>query len=527
MKPLTRVGYWIAACACLCALTAFVSVVFVRATDSELAMVSVETETLGRQIPADFVGFSLEVSTAGQGLPNGPKGATSSTAETGPSEYALGSPGAPNKVFFRLMHNLGHGVLRLGGNSQDNTCWDPSAAPHPDWCEGKLTSADFRLYSDAAKATDWRLIVGLNLKQNSSRWALNEITRGIAKAIDPEEVVGLEMGNESDLFNRGGFRPPTYSIADFVKDFSLYATAFRENPVAKRYAVVGPGVCCGWNNAHDLGAFIDGVGAANLKLVTVHKYPLTTCGGRSVTVQELLAPELMTKFNDDERSLVSAAHDRELPIALAETNSASCGGMPGVSNSFASALWGLDWLYSAAEDGFSEVNFHTSYRAGGSSYDPIDTYGNAGPSHDARYRIVVRPLYYAMYLFSQSASGEYLAPAKIQTTANVRAFATTACSDCAVNVVVINKDLAASGRVRVRLAGRERAAKLMLLRAPKLDSQSTEDISYGGARFDGEGHLPNPKTEPIPADSNGDYDFDLPNAAAALLTIPATAKAAQ
>jgi hypothetical protein len=527
MKRLTRVGYWIASGACLCALIAFVSVVFARPTDSELATVSVQTETLGRRIPRDFVGFSLEVSTAGQGLPSGPKGAASSTDETGLPEYALGSPGAPNTVFFRLMRNLGHGVLRLGGNSQDNTCWNPSAAPHPAWCKGKLTSADFRLYSDAAKATDWRLIVGVNLKQNSSRWALREVTQGIARAIDPQEVLGLEIGNESDLFNRGGFRPPTYSITDFVNDFSAYANAFRENPVAKRYAVVGPAVCCRWDNARDLGEFIDGMGAAKLRLVTVHKYPLTTCGGRSVTIQELLAPALMTKFNDAERSLVSAAHDHKLPIALAETNSASCGGMPGVSNSFASSLWGLDWLFAAAEDGFRGVNFHTSYRAGGSSYDPIDTYGDMDAFHHVRYRIVVRPLYYAMYLFSQNASGEYLVPAKIHTNANVRAFATTACSDCAVNVVVINKDLLASGRVRVHLADRARPARLTLLRAPKLDSQSAEEISYGGARFDVQGHLSNPASKPIRADSDGIYNFELPNAAAAVLKIPAKAKAAQ
>jgi hypothetical protein len=499
----------------------FCPVVSAQQSPAQLATVTLETKALGRRIPRDFVGFSLEVSTAGQGLPTPAKIAAGSANQPGVPQYALGSPGAPNEGFFRFMRNLRPGVLRLGGNSQDNTCWNPSAAPHGEWCKGTLTPAIFQLFATAAKASGWQLIVGLNLKQNSPGWALSEVTEGIAKEIDPEEVLGLEIGNEPDLFNRG-FRPTAYSVADLVKDFGAYEGAFKADPVAKRFAVVGPAVCCRWDNAGDLGAFIDGVGAANLKLVTVHKYPLTTCNGHSVTIQQLLAPEVMEHFNEASRKLVAAAQERKLPVALAETNSASCGGMPGVSNSFASALWGLDWLFSAAQDGFSEVNFHTSYRAGGSSYDPVDSYGQLDVSHRVQYENVVRPLYYAMYLFARHASGEYLLPTKIRTRANVRAFATTACANCAVNIVVVNKDPAASGRVKVHLRGRAGTGKLLLLTAPKLDSQSPQVISYGGGRFDQQGRIGAPATEPVKPDSNGSYNFELPHAAVAVLTIPAT-----
>jgi hypothetical protein len=248
------------------------------------------------------------------------------------------------------MRNLGPGILRLGGNSQDNTCWKPAAAPHADRCQGELTSADFHLYSEAAKATGWRLIVGLNLKQNSSQWALSEVTQGIARELTPQQVLGLEPGNEPDLFGEPE-RPKSYSIAALIKDFFAYSDTFRNNATASKYPVIGPAICCRWRNPQDLGAFLDGVGASTLKLVTVHEYARTVCDGRRVTAEELLAPELMTRFNDAARSWVAAAQQRHLPIALAETNSASCGGMPGVSNAFASTLWGLDWLFSAAEDG--------------------------------------------------------------------------------------------------------------------------------------------------------------------------------
>lgn len=498
----------------LCALILLVGSSLPSAAQTPLATVNVQNQSLGRRIPKDFVGFSLEVSTAGQGLQSFSPGGKPAPAAARQALYALGTPSAPNQGFFQFMRNLGPGILRLGGNSMDNTCWTPAAAPHPDWCQGQLTTADFRLYSEAAKAAGWRLIVGLNLKQNSSPWTLQEVTQGIAKEISPAQVLGLEIGNEPDLFDRGVARPKTYSPADQVKEFLAYAKAFQQNAVARRYPVIGPATCCQWRNPRDLGTFMDGVGPSNLKLVTVHEYPRTVCNGHQVTIEELLSPELMTRYNDAARTWVAAAQQRKLPIALAETNSASCGGMPGVSNAFASTLWGLDWLFSNAEDGFTSVNFHISYRPGGSSYNPIDTYHSAAAAYDN----IARPLYYAMYLFAHSASGRHLLPATTQSTANVRAYATSECPTCAVSVVVLNKELSASGRVRVHLATPAAAASLLLLKASDLNSQAGS-VTYGGRQFDRNGHLAAPHTTLVRPDKNGDYDFELPHAAAALLTI--------
>ena len=495
----------------LSVLSTIVAVPF-AAGQSTLAAISVETKALGRQIPKDFVGFSLEVSTAGQGLARFAQGGNNAPPR---AVYSLGAPDSPNRGFLQLMRNLGPGILRLGGNSQDNTCWKPASAPHPDRCQGELTLADFHLYSEAAKASGWRLIVGLNLKQNSSQWALSEVTQGIAKELTAEQVLGLELGNEPDLFGEPD-RPKSYSPPDLVKDFRAYADTFKANPAAHQYPMIGPATCCRWRNAQDLGTFLDGVGASTLKLVTVHEYPKTTCNGRRVAVEELLAPDLMTRFNDAARTWVAAAHQRKLPIALAETNSASCGGMPGVSNAFASALWGLDWLFSAAQDGLTSVNFHISYRPGGSSYNPVDTY--AASDNSKNYKNVVEPLYYAMYLFAHSASGKHLMRANAQTRANVRAYATGACTNCAVNVVVINKDSSASGSVRVHLDRRAGVGKLLRLKAPSLDSLSPE-VTYGGMRFDSDGRIAPPHTTVVQPDSHGDYEFELPHAAAALLTV--------
>lgn len=41
-----------------------------------------------------------------------------------------------------------------------------------------------------------------------------------------------------------------------------------------------------------------------------------------------------------------------------ETNSASCGGFPGISDSYGAALWGLDYALQMAYSNFSGALFH-------------------------------------------------------------------------------------------------------------------------------------------------------------------------
>ncbi len=510
----------------LCALAAVTSSFLILASCAApvqpVATVSVNTKQLGAEIPKDFLGFSNEVSTAGMGLPTPtaqargsiqlPSGVPAGTQLA----YVLGDPGAPNTGFFTFMKDLGPGILRLGGNSQDNTCWNPKAAPHPKWCQGPITRGLLKLYSTAVGAAGWRMILGLNLRQNSPRWALSEVTQGVAKEIAADQVLGFEIGNEPDLFGRTPARPKTYSPKDYVKDALGYIHAFRANPIARKYDFVAPAVCCGWRNPDDLDTILKGIGP-DLKLVSVHNYTTTTCGQRNVTVAELLSPAHVKSFDELSRKLVAVAHQNNLPIALAETNSASCGGMAGVSNAFASAVWGLDYMFNVAGDGYTNINFHFSYRTGGSAYNPVQSF-SWKTGKEVHYRNVAQPLYYAMYMFARRASGEHLLPASIETKANITAFATTACPSCEVHVFVINKDEKASGPVTVHLAGHVGAASLLMLQAPSLESMA-DATRYGGQQFDSDGHIGSPVTTSVSPGTNGDYSFTLPNASAAVLSV--------
>ena len=482
-----------------------------------LATVSVTTGALNGEIPRDFIGFSLEVSTAGQGIGAFQGDSAAGRAAEQPI-YALGHPGHPNQGFFRFMRNFGPGILRLGGNSQDNSCWDRAHAPHPDACQADITAGDLRLFSAAAGASGWRLIVGLNLKQNDPAWALGEV-RGVAREIPMARVFALEPGNEPDLFSRTPYRPAGYAANDQAREFRAYLDAFQADSVARRYAVVGPATCCGWRNPGDLAPFVDSVGPRRLRWITVHNYSATTCGGQTVSIGRLLSRALMDEVQHDAAQLASVAHEREVPIAMAETNSASCGGMPGVSNAFASALWGLDYAFTLASAGFVNVDYHISYRpSGGSSYNPVDTYGTQDASGRWDYRNVAEPLYYGLYLFTQHAAGRRFMSIGVETGANLRAYAVSACGGCAVNVFVLNEDSSAAGPVRVHLDRPRGAGSLLLLAAPTLGSPAGE-TRYGGRQFGSDGTIGAPRTVPVRPDSQGDYSFTLPNAAIAVLRV--------
>lgn len=518
-KPIA--GRWILGCLVCSALIA-ASRASLRAAP-EVATVMVKTQELGAQIPRDFLGFSIEVSTVGMGLPKPTAQALGKIQKPAdvPANanlvYALGAPGAPNADFFTLMRNLGPGVLRLGGNSQDNTCWDPASAPHPDWCQGAITPGLLRLYSAAASAAGWQLILGLNLKQNSPSWAQREVAEGIAKEIRPYQILGLEIGNEPVGFRGTTARPRTYSPSDYVQDALGYIHALRSSPATSGYGFVAPANCCKWNNPGDLGTILSGLGS-NLKLVSVHNYPTSTCGQRNVTAAELLSPERIERFNALSQKLVAVARDHGLPIALAETNSASCGGMAGLSDAFASAVWGLDYMFNIARDGYVHINFHFSYRAGGSAYNPTQAFGWESGDHTQHYRNVVEPLYYAMYAFAQYASGERFLRASIETRSNISAFATTACPNCELHVFVINKDEGGAGKVSVRPAGVKGRASLLLLEAPSLGSRA-DSVRYGRQQFDSAGHIGKPYMTQVTRGARGDYTFTLPNASAAVLSI--------
>ena len=101
----------------------------------------------------------------------------------------------------------------------------------------------------------------------------------------------------------------------------------------------------------------------------------------------------------------------------------------GVSDSYASSLWVIDYLFTCAQNGASGVNFHGGGDSAG--YTPIaDSDGVV---------VEARPEYYGMYLFTLAGQGTLYQTTVSAGSLNVTAY-TVRTPGGGLNLVIVNKD---------------------------------------------------------------------------------------
>src|SRR5579859_5398866 len=382
---------------------------------SPLATVTVDVTQPGLTIPSTFMGFSHEWST-GQQL--------------------MGSPSTgSNPIYRQLVQNLlayGGGPLsiRIGGNSTDLT---GEAAPDS-------VDAFAQLYTDIGA----QFILGVNLGADDVGLATRQARTYVA-GMPPGSLQAIEIGNEPDLFHSNGDRPASYAYADYAAEFDTWRTSIAPLLPAS-VGLVGPA----WSSASslkDLPTFLDTEGNA-LTLVSHHWYAGTQCNNRTNPADFLLRPQSSTSGPNAVAQSVQLVHQHGLPFRMGEMNSISCGGEPGVSDIFASALWATDSMFEFANDGVDGVNIHTGNGGGYALFTfNLDTSG--APTG---YTLAsVRPEYYGLLLFQAAApASSRLLPVSIATGANLKAWASVG-PDGAVRVLLINKDASSGGNVTVQV----------------------------------------------------------------------------
>jgi len=471
----------------------------VTQSNAAIATVQVAVASPGPTIPPDFAGMSIEVDDATQ-------------------KY-LGVDGAPNTVYEQFLRNLGSSVIRIGGNSTDYSCWNPNSAPYPQGCLFTITQGALTGYLRASADTHWSVTLGVNLAQNSASWTLpyGVAAANTAASVPGSSLIGFEFGNEPDryptqfLFNNHPYRPKGYSWQNLVSDWSPYVTAFKGTGQTAPIGLAGPvyDETPPWRDSY-LQPFAQGIGVSNLGILTVHDYPTSVCGGKTVTIADLLSPSVISAYTAQAAGWIQVAAQLGLPLELGETNSASCHGQNGVSNVFASTVWGLDWLFANAQVGMRHVYFHNNGQA---YYDPVV----ARRSGQSVYHDFVQPLYYAIYAFSTAAESNAILPTTVSSNANITAYSVRdGAGD--TRVFIINKDLQASGKVTVQPSSPMGTASLLRIAAPTLGSKS---VSFGGTYFDNTtGNLHGtPKMTTIATDAQGNYQIFLGRAAIDVLTI--------
>ncbi|MGH8022739.1 MAG: hypothetical protein ACRED1_04100, partial [Limisphaerales bacterium] len=281
--------------------------------------VTINDRAPGRAVPDDFSGLSYEMQSV---LPG--KG----------GKYYFSPKNRPLIAMFRT---LGVKSLRVGGNTADRP---GIPVPGP---------ADADSLFAFARVAGVKVIYTLRLREGSPSNAV-----AIAKYIeahDAPELACFAIGNEPDTF--------THQYAVYRDEWRKYTAAV--TAVAPEAKFCGP--CATPTRIAWARQFAQDFGKSGLlAFLTQHDYPggngarATNCAAAR---DRMLSPAWLAHYQKVYQRFGAAALANGLPFRFDEANSFYNGGARNVSDTFAAALWGLDYLHWWAAHGASGVNFHT------------------------------------------------------------------------------------------------------------------------------------------------------------------------
>ncbi|KAL0954378.1 hypothetical protein HGRIS_003363 [Hohenbuehelia grisea] len=355
----------------------------------------------GLSIPMSgaFWGFSIEMSVANQVL--------------GRNATFIQVP------FLNLMSNLaeraGYVRVRVGGNTQD------FATLSDDLPDGKLlqkenvnntnptqtpgirfTSQLLYMMSNISSLTNVRWYLGIPLNETANlRLQIAEV----GEPILGDNLLGWQIGNEPDLYLRHLHRDPGYGPFNYFGEFGDVKNALGSSAAVNK--LIGPSVGSGdWSPEQVWDTNFIPQYQANLGALSVEKYPDDNCfalygTGHKVVYQDVFANYLT---HDGPKSFIqpflnstAIAQTFNKPFIMFETNTASCGGFPGVSNSFGSALWALDYGFQMAYSNFSSALLHV----GGQNvfYNPFTP---PPTSQSTFHEWTIGPVYYSTLIIAEA-----------------------------------------------------------------------------------------------------------------------------
>jgi hypothetical protein len=355
----------------------------------------------------------------------------------------LGTRRCPPGALVRAVEGLHSPTIRIGGDSQDQTA--PSGtAPHPGVSD--LPSGFWSRLGCLERETGVAVVVGLDLASGEPAWAATMAAD--ARAVIPQSRLSFELGNEPDIY---GSHVPWWNgerLVDAPMPFATYlararAAAAQLGPAS---AIEGPDFASGrW-----VKALPELARTLHLSVLDAHFYPLDACRtSAGASAAALLSRAVQLKL--DERVRVARdARAAGLPAVISEANSISCGGVAGVSDSPAAAVWAVRLVLEALRAGFESVRFHSS----GGAYDPFVLSGG---------HLTLRPLYLGL----RSAVALLVPGAKLQAIPSARALDGVALTTAASTTDVLS-NYAAAPRVVTVPAGARVRVEAIVARAPTL-----------------------------------------------------------
>lgn len=453
----------------------------------ETVHVVVDPSRTGAEIREDFIGLSFE-------------------------KKILTQPGVfspENEILRKLFENLGHGNLRVGAASVETTGW---TRQHRTQSTGDktVTADDLDRFYGFIKTTGWSVVHAVNLRNSSPAVAADEAEYAVSKG--GNSILAFEIGNEPDL---GPFGPShQFQVADYIKGFNSFADAIRARVPGARF--VGPGATS-FGRSDNLKFLTRGVDewtvpfadieGKDIVQLTHHIYvvgkPKYTEPEEEyvATIPNLLSSASRERYIGILEKLERASEKNDIPFRINEANSCYNGGEPGVSDTFASALWGADFLSTLATYGASGVNL----QSGTSPYTPIETRGAD--------QTKPRPLYYGLLFFHALGTGRLVKTSGDPQGLDFSSYAVLA-NDGSISVALINREASKDVKVQLDVTEYFDTAKVLRLEAPSLGS--TTGVHFGGASAGQDGTW-TPTSKEVVSREGRTFGIQVPAASAAVI----------
>jgi hypothetical protein len=383
---------------------------------------------------------------------------------------------ADNAPLITLFHTLGIKSLRIGGNTADR-----NVLRLPEF-------SDLDSLFGFAKAAGVKVVYCLQLYQGDP--ALDAATAKYILDHYAPLVDSISVGQEPSAYPAEGMDAAVekFPYARYRDEWQQFAEKIVAAAPGIKFA--GPGV---HNNADWTRLFLGDFGRDHqVALITAHLYAGGAAGklpSAQVGRDRMLSGEFFNVYEKLHDGFVPAARAAGLPYRLEEVNSYFNGGALDASNTFASALWGLEFMYWWAAHEAAGLNFHTGDRVSMNNEYQAPRYATFVTAADG---FDIRPLAYALKAFDLGAHGRIMPLTLANATSiNLTAYAAAATQNN-VSVTMINKEHGDGARdaavtIAVPKGVKWKRAEMISLRAPQGDVAATTGITLGGAAIEKDG----------------------------------------
>jgi hypothetical protein len=456
---------------------------------------TIDSRAPGHPVPGRFLGLSFEAQAIGQ----------------------LGALGARGDLV-RLLRSLGPGLLRFGGITADqNVGWADSVTPRPAWATSVIGPAQMHAIGVLARRSGWQVLLTVGMAHYEPQSAAREVAS--AHAALGRNLVAVEIGNEPDAFGRHGFRALPWGAQQFEEQVASYREAI---------AALTPGIALVGPDVSGSGAFAEWGFAEALSqapaLLTGHHYPLGCTHVPAPSIELLLSAPIRGLEARSLETYLSISRSSNIPFRVDETNSVSCGGVAGISNTYASALWAAAYVGQGMAAGTVGVNLQSN-PTNCAGYTPLCA---ADPAALAAGQMRAQPDWYAL-LLTRSLVGYRPLPTTISASLvpNLAAYGFDGPAHTR-KLLLVDEEAPGSRplALRVPLGAGLGAARVLRVTGPSLGA--TEGVRLGGHAVAANGKWQAPIHGEAAPVHGGVLTLRLNPASAALVTVvPAQRKPAR